>query len=383
LYNTYFTKAKDLDPRVTLDLWNDIVMPLKDVWQSSVLAALPEDLTDVAEIDEVGLIEMKKSKMRRSEEWLQEHAVCVDNFSFGVSSMSNAGHGVFASRSLKQGSVILPVPVIHIPHKSALDMYQPKQPDEKPQRKQLLLNYCLGHRDSSLLLSPYGPVFNYINHNQTLANVRLQWALPERSNHHPDLLGEKVADLYDVKGSELALEVITLRDIEPGEEILLDYGDEWENAWQEHVKNFTPHNDTDFISARAFDDEEVVLRTEFEQAKTPYPSNMALVFKAGFGDTLSFRDTEEKGGSKKFKFEQGATRKSTCEILRRSKVGYKYRYAAVLREHEKIVLIEDLPREAFEFQDRPYTEDFFLLNAFRHSIQIPDDIFPEAWNNSV
>jgi hypothetical protein len=59
-------------------------------------------------------------------------------------------------------------------------------------------------------------------------------------------------------------------------------------------------------------------------------------------------------------------------------------YAAVLavkNDTGKNVLIQQLPHDAFEFSDAPYTADTFLRNAFRHDIRIPDDMFPNAWKN--
>jgi hypothetical protein len=38
----------------------------------------------------------------------------------------------------------------------------------------------------------------------------------------------------------LSSDFVALRDIEEDEEILIDYGEAWERAWQEHVRNFVP-----------------------------------------------------------------------------------------------------------------------------------------------
>jgi hypothetical protein len=69
-----------------------------------------------------------------------------------------------------------------------------------------------------------------------------------------------------------------------------------------------------------------------------------------------------------------------CEIMR-YREGFDGRlfYTAVIPDPDKddwqkSQLVEDLPHEAFMFEDRPYTSDMFLTNAFRHDIQIPDDI---------
>jgi len=370
-------------------MWHSLVAdPEFNVWESSTLAALPEK-EEYSLMDQIGLLELKRRKMVRSQEWLEEHAVCADNFYFGVSSIPKAGHGAFAKRKLKAGTAVLPVPLIHIPDRSILDMYHPstvreKDRDSIPPGKQLLLNYCLGHANSTMLLSPYGPAFNLINHNQTRANVKLQWALPKRSNHFPEMLEKDPMDFTDIKSAKLAMEVVAIRDIEPDEEILLDYGDEWEAAWQEHLETWRPVNGAEnYISATEMNTRPERLRTEFEQIYDPYPSNLAIVFKEDYRHEMGpYRDTEGMG-HKNVYFGTGDSNKMTCEILS-AKTGYRSTtYSAVLekKKGKEIILLENLPRRAFEFQDRPHTEDLFLPNAFRHDIRIPDDIFPDSWKN--
>ena len=238
--------------------------------------------------------------------------------------------------------------------------------------------------------SPYGPAFNLVNHNQTQANVRLQWALPQRSQLDPELLKKNVTELEDVKSSRLAMELVAIRDIHPDEEIFLNYGDEWEKAWLDHVQNWKPvEGAKEYTSSFEMDARSEPLRTEFEQMKNPYPSNLRLKFDRGFeypkwrkllkegGDLIEYRENEEKY-------------LTNCEIMRRREVNGRVLYTAVIskddddeEEKEESKLVEDVPREAFLFVDRPYTADIFLSNAFRHDIRIPDDIFPESWKNNI
>ena len=79
--------------------------------------------------------------------------------------------------------------------------------------------YCWRHEHfktvSSIVLCPYGMSVNYINHNQSLANERVQWAKDGEMNHNSSLINTH-----------------PLRDIESGEEILMDFGNVWEERWQ-------------------------------------------------------------------------------------------------------------------------------------------------------
>ena len=61
-------------------------------------------------------------------------------------------------------------------------------------------------------------------------------------------------------------------------------------------------------------------------------------------------------------------------------------FAAVIEEEQisedglvNWYLSEWIPRGAISFADSAYSTDIFLDGAFRHPVQIPDDIFPPAW----
>jgi len=71
-------------------------------------------------------------------------------------SQSVAGRGAVATRDLAAGRVVAPVPVLPL-QRASLVVSTNSTTTTTPQH-QLLLNYCLGHRDSSLLLYPYGPM---------------------------------------------------------------------------------------------------------------------------------------------------------------------------------------------------------------------------------
>jgi hypothetical protein len=377
------------------DLWDTFV--LNSSWDDSpTMAAFPpkEHYDDI--FYDSTLIEWKKSQMSRSIEWLEEHGICADNLHFGESTLPQAGHGAFASRALRKDKPILPVPLIHIPYRSIMNMYHldPSTlvPDmDRPRQPQLLLNYCLGHRDSTMLLSPYGPAFGLINHNQTLVNVRLQWASPKRSQHIPERLDEDVSNFEQYTSAQLAMELVATRDIDPGEEIFLDYGDEWETAWQEHVTRWKPPQEADnYQSAYEMNQEfDHIFRTEFEQMHDPYPSNVMLKFHKYFYDD-HFRDQWLENHPHPFHEHLNEWQERTsvpCDVLRREQDDSRVLYAIAIVENSEPDeepewrIIEDVPQEAIFFQDQPYSTDMFLENAFRHDIRIPDDIFPGKWKN--
>lgn len=384
-----FQKHASTVPHIFDEIWDRFV--LSNTWSSRVIAALPNK-RDYPEMERIGLTKLKRRRMTRSTKWLREHGVCADHFHMNVSTLPQAGHGAFASHFLPKDTVVLPVPVLPIPYRSVLNMYQIRKGNNQTylsvdRRKvigqQLILNYCLGHAESTMLLFPYGPVFPLINHNQSLVNVRLQWASTTRSNHHPELL-EKNVSHFEETTAALALELVTLRSIEAGEEIFLDYGDDWEKAWNYHAAIWNPVEGAEtYKSAAFFNTDASPLRTEFEQMETPYPSNVVLKFDDAFLDRRAWKLAERRGTLTAWK-DYSRGKYIDCEILRyQDKSGMRY-YTISVRDKidsKRWVVIKHLPREAFSFQDKPYTSDMFLSNAFRHDMRIPDEIFPLSWKN--
>ncbi|CAB9510486.1 Guanylate cyclase [Seminavis robusta] len=322
----------------------------------------------------------------RTDEWLREHGTCADNMVEGESTIRQAGRGAFATRRLVKDSVIAPLPLIHIGDASILDMLEFEdirtlKTENVTNGAQLTLNYCFGHRESSLLLCPYGPLTSLINHNQTQANVKLRWADAAKGNHEPELLERLVEHFAFDKTAKLAMELIALRDIQPGEEIFLDYGDDWEAAWQQHVQSWEPHpRAADYISAYQLDSSSERLLTEFEQMDRPYPENVQLRCDIKFFRSIDYDHFQQTGEITVLDYHTSEW--VPCEILRFRVVNNQMRYTAVARVDEnKNEKLTDAPKEAFKFLDNPYTTDMFLPNAFRHAMMIPDEMFPEYWMN--
>ena len=387
------------------NMWEEFLVEQKRIYgeDSTVLAALPSKEELGAVFQAPSLYDWKLSHLRRDMTWLEEHGVCADNFHMGPSTLPQAGNGAFASRSLRKGSVVLPVPLLHIPDRKILSMFRvdtnatdddgnrvAKVDFSKPKPPQLLLNYCLGHRDSTMILTSSGTSFHWINHNQTLANVQLRWASPERSQHKPSILEKTVKEITEeVKSASLAMELVALRDIKAGEEIFLDYGDEWQRAWEDHVREWKPPaSAASYVSAYEMnrDFPYHLFRTESEQDKEPYPSNLMLKFHKKFQAEKDRTKFLEDHPDPVTEYDSGWQRaySTECRVLERKKgAGSRILYTIEIYDdnlHSEKVL-EDVPQEAIFFQDRPYTSDQFLDNAFRHDIRIPDELFPEAWKN--
>jgi hypothetical protein len=182
-----------------------------------------------------------------------KHTCLDDKIESKPSTIPSVGQGVFAKRTLAANSVVITSTAVSV-HRRLLAI-----PDShKPPRKivhQLLINYCIGHPDSDRLWLPYVPWINSIIHYAppvieavtipTTPNVKLVWHKQDptldnsqvarrQQYHHPELLEFSPERVATTHGKHLVLDVVALRDIHQGEELLLDYRSAWTDAWKKH-----------------------------------------------------------------------------------------------------------------------------------------------------
>lgn len=146
---------------------------------------------------------------------LRQEGYCLDNLRPRKSRIKQAGRGAFATRDIKVGSVIVPIPLLPIARQNIKTVLK-----GGVRSQQLVRNYCYGHTNSSTLLFPTSPIVNLVNHLNE-PNVELRWS--KKSKKWLDKpLGPDTPTLV--------LEMVGKRDISEGEELFLYYGREWEDA---------------------------------------------------------------------------------------------------------------------------------------------------------
>jgi len=318
----------------------------------------------------------------RSIEWLQQYGKCQDHIKPGISTIPNAGRGAFASRDLPQGSIVGYAPLIHI-GEAGNDLlqftYSSPTTNQKYTKPELVINYSFSHPNSTLILTPYGAGVNYINHASggRKPNVRVQWPKEESIAHKPEWLKENVRYLRDTTGKiGLSFDYVALRDIAKGEELFMDYGAEWEAAWNQHVSQFVPPKDAStYVHSSQYALEHLKTLQELEQ--NPYPPNLHTLCRPTY--------TQRPDGSYVF---ARALRQDDhyvkCKVLERTK-GDPITYTVELSLHDsrKLVVMGVPKPEGIQLFDKVFSQDMHLPQAFRHFISIPDNIFPKNWLNKA
>lgn len=161
----FFKKHKDsLDEDAKLEVYTFLI---KDVMKAAVGAGksrrvqtlLPPNPDDLYKIVEAGgSLKYSDPSVHRSQEWLEQYGLCIDNLRVGSSTIPNAGRGAFTTRKIAAGGMVAPVPLTHVPDKTILDMHALELNDngefvrksDEVVTQQLFLNYCFGHPESSV-----------------------------------------------------------------------------------------------------------------------------------------------------------------------------------------------------------------------------------------
>jgi SET domain len=177
-----------------------------------------------------------RKQHKRDVEWLKANGYCQDHIKPGRSTLKQAGRGAFASRDLPVGTIVGFSALIHIGiHGRDIFTVTVPNPDRSRRRQyDLIINYSFGHANSTIILTPYGGMINFINHaserTEQKPNVRLRWPNKELISHKPYYLHRTPLELkYTGEKIGLAFEYVALRDIKKDEEIFIDYGNILQN----------------------------------------------------------------------------------------------------------------------------------------------------------
>ena len=204
----------------TRDLW-DVVkgMTIHDTPSGN---ALPLTFEDMQSAQAIGSAETRLPYSIRTLEWLNEHGRCMDNIRPGNSTIQQAGRGAFASRFIPKGGIVAPGPLLHIANRTSLNLYAVGENGVPEKNKhfsmQLILNYCFGHKKSTVLLCPYTSPSAYINHNSKAPNAKIVWSRDSEPNHNPHWLDEDVQFLKMTDKIGLSIDFVATRKIQPNEE---------------------------------------------------------------------------------------------------------------------------------------------------------------------
>jgi hypothetical protein len=228
-----------------------------------------------------------------------------------------------------------------------------------------------------------------INHaGGKLANVKLRWV------HEPDPNDDPFSQTF-------LMELVATQSLVKGDEVLLDYGSYWVEAWMQHLQRWQPVPGADtYTPSYVMDDAVKVLRTEKELQVAPYPDNVFTSCYYRYSDNKAaaerlLRQDENSVTAWTWQLTRALFQPQhlrPCLVVDRVETTTKLEFTVQILNRPGLTLVEQIPkghvhlvshvpRNAIVFSDRPYTTDPHLDNAFRHPIGLPDNLFPEAWKD--
>jgi hypothetical protein len=413
---TFFNKhAESLGEKAANEVYEfmkkDVLDLTAEARAEAARSLLPETYKGLQAIIDVGGSALHSNpEVVKDMAWLKKEGYCQDNMVAGVSKIEHAGRGAIAARDIKKGEIVAPMPLVPIiKGRDVLTMYEIDEEDQdKPpiKTKQFLTNYVLEHPNCSILFFPAGPITSLINHGGKKANVKMSWSTKSWSD--VKAAQEATADeLPMFSSADMIIDLVATRNIKKGEEVLLDYGDDWANAWNEHVKNWSKVTK----DAKLFQSAMVINEIYHGAGKATKPlptsseesvagDNVQLMCHLLYDeDKIERRRNQDGSRTKVYPWiphpNKGENRLKTdlavrgvnrmgCEIVERTgdeATGYKYVVRPLVESQGPKILVKNVPHEVIRYVDKAYTNPQHEEHAFRHTIRFPDDIFPEAWKD--
>lgn len=206
----------------------------------------------------------------------------------------------------------------------------------------------------------------------------------------------------------MVLDIVATRDIAPDEEVFIDYGVEWENAWFKHAANWkNPCNSKTKSSmevkwmnheSRRFDPENFPWTDETmsvcrnangqrihivdKMSQTTSTNSHGNLVTHQFSDIdynhIGFNYTKPNGSRMPCRILSANREKKTFDAVFFTEEESK---ADGLEDAKVLIRVPELAASNVEYVHRPFKSDMHLKSAFRHAIKIPDDVFPPQWKD--
>eukprot|EP00548_Thalassiothrix_antarctica_P010222 CAMPEP_0194155524 /NCGR_PEP_ID=MMETSP0152-20130528/64960_1 /TAXON_ID=1049557 /ORGANISM="Thalassiothrix antarctica, Strain L6-D1" /LENGTH=284 /DNA_ID=CAMNT_0038862469 /DNA_START=83 /DNA_END=934 /DNA_ORIENTATION=- len=265
-----------------------------------------------------------------------------------------------------------------------------------------MLNYQFSNPNSSIYFLPINQMLA-INHNNDrrpsgkIPNAKLKWAEWDKKSKY--VLQRPLEDLRKESYSTMVMDVIATRDIAQDEEIFIDYGKEWEDAWIDHERRWrSPCNNgrMSSIFIKEMNDDKyntsyhnwsdnhfiVCSKPEKSKFKIVYISQNATspsYTKEGDLITNNFNGIDFNDQGFKYTGDTLKTNRYPCKIWNTDFKKRTMKVVLFFGAESAIEIQTALPDSQVTFVPKPFKSDMHLPDAFRHEIEIPDEIFPHQW----
>jgi hypothetical protein len=214
----------------------------------------------------------------------------------------------------------------------------------------------------------------------------------------------------------LVLEIVALCEIAAGDEIYIDYGADWDRAWNDYVQQWESEKTKSelTIGARSITNKSFDVsarewlaihnndpwRTSAEQVTDPYPENLqtaCFVSVYRYFDELQDSDPDADKRIMEWSHSDETSHMSClrpCSIVHRIDIDGVVNYHAIVYPMKRFeepeecggenmptegLAVEEIPVTAVTLIDAPYSSDMHQPWAFRHTIGVPANFLSSDW----
>ncbi len=169
------------------------------------------------------------------------------------------------------------------------------------------------------------------------------------------------------------MEVVALRPIEPNEEIFIDYGPSWEEAWERHVESWKPsvEDDGSFVPVSTMNEdvENYLLTKEGLDNGASYPHNNVRIgcYVEEFWHKCEIIDKSKGKDGSAFYSVKIRKWSSGGELGSGDLNDYEFPFVSGASG-----VVNNLSKDRIKFFAGPYSADQHLEGAFRHHISVPE-----------
>jgi len=205
--------------------------------------------------------------------------------------------------------------------------------------------------------------------------------------------------------ASVVVDFVATRDIAVDEEVLIDYGEEWEEAWNVHVQNWIPPPPTGGVGA---DGEPLKLSSKaiydmnqhkfdarhwrwsddhFSVCEENISENWDEVHLEDFSKQPRFQQFNVTEDHRGFHLASYSTIRTPCIILDGDEGGGTFHVAYFTTKPKKetgeykLYMVEDLSADKVNFFSIPVRSDSHRSDGHRFSHEIKIPVFPEAWKD--
>lgn len=162
------------------------------------------------------------------------------------------------------------------------------------------------------------------------------------------------------------------------EEILLDYGDDWQHSWDiQDATYIHPVNAEDYKVAWDYDTANELYVDGDPRYPPPYVESRCWI-------DYNPEDQDEDGFYMYQGIESGELEATTpCKLIGKEEIDdiTFYKVTFVDEESGEEIKVKGVEWNFITYIDKPYTGNQHLRQGFRHFIELPDDMIPPSWRD--